>query len=541
MVSKLLGLVFMVACAGIVQGQIYDFTLPQRMGSMINSSADESNPVLSPNDSLLYFVRTFDPNNVGGIYDQDIWTSKKEKDRWNKPKPMAQFNNKLNNGVICEKINPKDSSEQILYLLTAYGNEKDTKKGISVSTKKPKDTLWGISSRMPIPDLDIDGKYVSYFLSEDQTVLIFSYEGSDSEGEEDLYYALKSSEGWSIPEHLGAAINSPGFEISPFLTAGNDTLFFSSNGFKGLGDADIYYSVRKGKWNNWTKPMNLGKTINTPYFDAYFSLKNNKAMWSSNREGKDLDIWNAWAIAPPKLTYTSSQKDVSEFQGNDGEVDITITSGIPPYKYTWSNGLTTQDLSNARKGEYKLTILDSIGQKIQLTFTLNEPPAKEQNLIRFPNIQYAFNKWSFVNDSTVNSYDSLVSVAKLLQDYPKLTIELISHTDARGDLELNQILSENRAKSCYIYLVNDLHIDPRRIVPIGKGESEPANWYDPSTQSYVKLTEEFINGKKENTALFEYLNQLNRRTEGRVLSLDFNPQTAAPAPKSYMEFQILPR
>jgi outer membrane protein OmpA-like peptidoglycan-associated protein len=541
MVSKLLTLVLIVTCTGFVRGQIYDFTTPQRMGSFVNTSADESNPVLASNDSLLYFVRTFDANNVGGIYDQDIWTSKRENGQWNKPKPLNMFNNKLNNAVISEQINTKDSTENLLFLLTAYGTEKDTKKGISVSTKKANDTLWSAVNRLPIPDLDIDGKYVSYFLSADQSALVFSFEGSGSEGEEDLYYALKTAEGWSIPEHLGAAINSPGFEISPFLTAGNDTLFFSSNGFKGLGDADIYYSVRKGKWNNWTKPMNLGKTINTPYFDAYFSLKNNKAMWSSNREGKDLDIWNAWAIAPPKLTHTSSLKDVSEFQGNDGQVDITVTSGIPPYKYTWSNGLTTQDLTNARKGEYKVTILDSIGQKLQLAFTLNEPPAQEQNLIRFPNIQYAFNKWSFVNDSTVNSYDSLKSVAKLLQDYPKLTIELISHTDARGDLELNQILSENRAKSCYIYLVNELHIDPRRIVPIGKGESEPANWFDPSTQSIVKLTEDFINAKKENTGLFEYLNQLNRRTEGRVLRLDFDPKSAAPAPKSYMEFQILPR
>ena len=53
--------------------------------------------------------------------------------------------------------------------------------------------------------------------------------------------------------------------------------------------------------------------------------------------------------------------------------------------------------------------------------------------------------------------------------------------------------------------------------------------------------EEFIQSKKENEVLYEYLHQLNRRTEGKVLRLDFNPTTATEAPSSYMEFQILPK
>ena len=57
----------------------------------------------------------------------------------------------------------------------------------------------------------------------------------------------------------------------------------------------------------------------------------------------------------------------------------------------------------------------------------------------------------------------------------------------------------------------------------------------------IKLNEEFIQSKKENDVLFEYLHQLNRRTEGKVLRLDFNAKTAAEAPASYMEFQILPK
>ncbi|MFM7596696.1 MAG: OmpA family protein [Flavobacteriales bacterium] len=522
--------------------QIYEFTTPTRFGTTLNTSADESNAVLTPEGNMLYFVRTYDPKNTGGIYDQDIWISKKTNDGWGVPYALKSLNNKLHNAVISESVYPLDSSQRILYLISAYGTERDLEKGITLATRNKLDSNWLVKKKLSIPGLDVDGKYVGYTMSRDQNVLIVSYEGPSSEGEEDLYYSMYGSDGWSELEHLGSTINSPGFEISPFLSPNNDTLYFASNGFKGQGDADIYYSVRKGKWNSWSKPINLGKTINTPYFDAYFSLIDNRAIWSSNRDGNDLDLWSAWAIEPPKLMIKVHEiKHTSEFQGADGMIDIEIVSGVKPYKYQWSNGMTTQDIASLRKGNYKVQITDSIGQKTSQTFEINEPEAEEQRIIRFPNIQYEFNKWTFINDSMVSSYDSLKSVAKLLGDYPNLIIELISHTDSRGEETRNQMLSENRAKACYKYLVQELHIDPRRIIPVGKGESEPAMWFDPTQNKAIKLTEEFIQSKKENEVLFEYLHQLNRRTEGKVLRLDFNPKTAPEAPASFLEFQILPK
>ena len=524
----------------ICWGQLYEFSTPERLPGLVNSSAEESNPVRSSNGKTLYFVRTYDTKNIGGIYDQDIWYSNLSNGQWMAPKPLVSLNNKLHNAVVSEVLTPKDSLTK-LYVLASYATQNDTRKGIQAAERKYGDSLWNLKAKLPIPGLDISGKYVGYFLSSDETVLIVSYEGSDSEGEEDLYISLKSGDEWSDLEHMGATINSPGYEIAPFLSAGHDTLFFSSNGFKGLGDADIFYSVRKGKWNSWTKPVNLGKSINTPYFDGYFSMLGNKALWASNREGKDLDLWSAWAIPPPKLLYSASVSDATVFQGADGGINLTITSGVPPFKVQWSNGQNVKELKNLRKGEYKVTVTDSIGQKFQAAFQINEPAATVESMIRFPNIQYQFGSWDFVVDSTINCLDSLKGIARLLEDYPKLVIELISHTDARGEANRNQVLSENRAKACYRYLVTELNIDPRRIVPVGKGESSPAKWFDPEQGNYVELTEDFILQKKENTVLYEYLNQLNRRTEGKVLRLDFDPINAPKAPKEFMEFQSLPK
>ncbi len=522
-----------------VFGQLYEFSKAERLPGLINSSAEESNPVLSHDGKSLYFVRTFDTKNSGGIYDQDIWFSSLIHGTWIAPKPLTPLNNKLHNAVISTHLSQEDSLTR-MYVLSSYAQQ-DVRKGISIAERNKGDTSWILKGKLPIPSLDISGKYVGYFLSKDESVLIVSYEGSDSEGEEDLYFSIKTGDEWSDLETMGSTVNSPGYEISPFLSPGKDTLFFSSSGFKGLGDADIFYSVRKSKWNAWSKPVNLGPGINTSNFEAYFSLNGNKALWSSNREGKDLDLWTAWAIPPPKLLYTVSVKDVSTFQGNDGSINVKVTSGVPPYKFQWSNGQSAGDLSNLRKGEYKLTITDSIGQKVQETLQINEPVAKVESVIRFPNIQYKFGSWDFISDSTVNSLDSLKAIAKLLEDYPKMVIELISHTDSRGEVPRNQVLSENRAKACYKYLVTDLHIDPRRIVPVGKGESIPSQWFDPMQKTSVVLTEEFIQQQKDNPMLFEYLHQLNRRTEGRILRLDFDPTTAPSAPKEYLEFQAIPK
>lgn len=531
-------IVFMIF-AFETKAQIHQFTQPQRLGNFVNSSAEESNPVFSEDHLTLYFVRTFETKNVGGIYDQDIWTSQYKQGQWVIPKPLLGLNNKWHNAIIAERFSNQDSTTR-LYLNAGYLGDKDSKKGVQLAEKKKGDSIWVLKNKLNIPSLNFQGKYVNYSLSSDGKVLLFSYEGSDSEGEEDLYYSLLTDEGWSEPEHMGSVINTPGFEISPFLSKNNDTLFFASDGHKGFGQADIYYSVRKNNWTSWNKPINLGPTINTPYFDAYFSLYGNNATWSSNREGKDLDLWNAIAIMPPKLKYETKITEISGFQNADGSIEITVISGVPPYKFQWSNGQTIPKIQTLRRGDYSLTIIDSIGQKMSATFHLDEPQAEEQKKIRFPNVQYEYNKWTFINNNQVNSFDSLKLVAQLLKDYPNLIIELISHTDARGDADRNLILSLNRAKACYIYLVQELKIDPRRIIPVGLGESEPATWYDPIKKEQVLLTEDYILTFKDDPSVFENLNQINRRTEGKILRLDFNPQTAPKAPKEYMEFQVLP-
>ncbi len=61
-----------------LSGQIFQFEPPHRFDSIINSEAEEMVPLLSLEGDKLYFARTFDPRNKGGLSGgQDIWISKK--------------------------------------------------------------------------------------------------------------------------------------------------------------------------------------------------------------------------------------------------------------------------------------------------------------------------------------------------------------------------------------------------------------------------------------------------------------------------------
>jgi len=250
--------------------QIWDFTGINKLPGTVNSAADESLPIFSKDSSVLYFIRSFDKNNKGGEMDQDIWMSYRQADgSYTDCKQLSALNSKYNNGVVGIS-----KSGDALYVLHSYEGKKDLEKGIAVS--KSKGSGWETPVKIEIPGLDIDGDFYGFHISEDENVMLISYKGPGTTGEEDLYVSLKSETGWSAPLNMGTTINTSGFEVSPFLSKNRDTLFFASNGHGGYGDADIFYSVNKGSWTSWSKPVNLGEKINTSKFDFCFSYSGNQ-------------------------------------------------------------------------------------------------------------------------------------------------------------------------------------------------------------------------------------------------------------------------
>jgi hypothetical protein len=118
------------------------------------------------------------------------------------------------------------------------------------------------------------------------------------------------------------------------------------------------------------------------------------------------------------------------------------------------------------------------------------------------NIYYDFDKWA-IRPEAANTLDKL---AVFLKDNPGITVELGSHTDARGSDDYNLSLSDKRAKSAVDYLVASQSIDFEKITSKGYGETQLVNKCD------------------DGQSCSENEHQMNRRTEIKITGiLDEDP------------------
>ncbi len=417
MKKKITLLAVLVAVGTNVNAQFWDITTPQRLGGTVNSPAEESMPVFSKDSSILYFTRTHDANNTGGEFDQDIWYSKRDASgNYTNCEKVKGLNNNFNNAVLGLS---RDGNT--VYLLNAYSGKKDTEKGIATSVQKG--SGWESPKKLEIPGLDIEGDFYGFHVNDAENVIIISYKGPNSIGEEDLYVSTKSGSTWSTPVHMGNVINSKGFEISPFLNKSQDTLFFSSNGHGGQGDADIFYSVKQGSWSSWSKPVNLGSKINSPKFDAFFTVAGNQIYWSSNRESERADIYLAYIKTPPPVSIACKGTNVTVFSGSDGKVDATVSGGVEPYSFSWSNGAKSEDINGVKKGEYTVTVTDAIGQTATCSSTISEPlPPQDISFKHF--FEYNADKLA-VNEGKLQQFVNQVE-QQLKGGREKVTISIYS-------------------------------------------------------------------------------------------------------------------
>jgi outer membrane protein OmpA-like peptidoglycan-associated protein len=104
-----------------------------------------------------------------------------------------------------------------------------------------------------------------------------SVQRKDTYGEHDLYVSFLRKDGtWTKPMNMGSSLNTLGDESTPYLAADNVTLYFSTSGRPGYGDNDIFVCKRlDNSWTNWSVPLNLGPEINTVGWDAYYSTPAN--------------------------------------------------------------------------------------------------------------------------------------------------------------------------------------------------------------------------------------------------------------------------
>ena len=99
----------------------------------------------------------------------------------------------------------------------------------------------------------------------------------------DIYRIKKLPNGkWSKALNLGPQINTPYDEEGPYLHPDGTSLFFASKGHNTMGGYDIFVS-HIDENEKWSVPENLGYPINTPDDDVYYvpSVDGRRAYYAS--------------------------------------------------------------------------------------------------------------------------------------------------------------------------------------------------------------------------------------------------------------------
>lgn len=257
---------------------------PESLGPNVNSIYEELDPKISPDGKTLFFTRKFHPDNTGGFKDgDDIWFSSshvigkkknaetgKEEDlvEWSKAENIGPpLNTKENNYL--QAITPDGNT---ILIANVYNKDGTQAPGVSISYKTEEG--WAYPEKQMVTDYYNLSPNANYFLTNDGRFLLMALERKDTKGKLDIYVSERKGDNrWSKPKNLGASINTTQNDYSPFLAADGVTLFFSSSGHAGFGSEDIFMTVRQDDtWENWSEPQNLGDGINTPNSDSKYNI-----------------------------------------------------------------------------------------------------------------------------------------------------------------------------------------------------------------------------------------------------------------------------
>ena len=351
--------------------------------------------------------------------------------------------------------------------------------------------------------------------------LYFASDMPGTFGQSDIFVVDVNNDGTlGTPENLGSAINTEGQESFPFINTNGD-LYFSSNGYPGLGGFDVFKSneldqkVKAGSNRNF--PIeNIGKPVNSPFddFGYYENLVTKRVYFSSNREGgKGSDDIYTFEITECKqrVAGTVQDKNTDEllpnstvvlFDGEGNELERKTVGYDATFEFDL--GCKMEYLVRGEKETYTsdekrfTTPMKTQDLRLQLLLEKDEqeiePCDDLAKVLDIPIIYFDFDKFNIRYDAEIE----LQKVLAVLNKYPTMNIDIRSHTDCRATMAYNERLSENRAQSTRQYLI-DNGIAADRLTAKGYGESQLVNdcGCEPTNESSCSEEEHQLNRRSE--------------------------------------------
>jgi outer membrane protein OmpA-like peptidoglycan-associated protein/tetratricopeptide (TPR) repeat protein len=499
---------------------------PINLGPGVNTKDPEYFPTITVDGKTLLFTRRLEDKRVAVYGEQeDFFVSNLSTfNTWETAVPMPKNINTINNEGA-----PTISADgrSLIFVACAdesgsYGDNRKGKGSCDLFYTKRLGSQWIDPVNLPgaintgnwetQPSLSADGKTL-YFVRRIMT--------RGGRPDSDIYTSTLKDDGtWDTPVRLPATVNTPYMEESVLIHPDGKTLYFSSQGHRGMGGLDIFVSRMNDK-GEWGTAENLGYPINSSADEnsLLVSADGEIAFFASDREGGfgDLDLY--YFIMPEKFRPVKTLYF-------DGLVFDATTKKPLPGKFS---------LVNIKTGA---EVIKSEADQVNGTFTVSLPINEEYALsVSYPgytffsqnfNMTLADNQESFHMDVPMNpivsgtttalknvffdldkatlrpeSYVELNKLRDQLKANPTMKIEIGGHTDTRGDAARNLQLSDARAKSVKDYLIQQ-GIEASRLSSKGYGETMPI-FSDEAIAKMVKETER------------EKAHQENRRTEYKIV------------------------
>lgn len=141
-------------------------------------------------------------------------------------------------------------------------------------------------------DTDFSNPSVQSLYAPDWNERLF-YSAAGENGTRDIFMTELQDTLWSQPVAVKELSSSNGNEVYPMLSPDGKTMYFSSDGFYGLGGYDLYCSTWDDANRRWSMPRNMGIPFSSPDDDFLFiDTEDEKySFFASTRDCPDDSIW----------------------------------------------------------------------------------------------------------------------------------------------------------------------------------------------------------------------------------------------------------
>ncbi len=443
-------------------------------------------PALSVDQETLYFTRR---EGFGHENDEDVFFCTRDGEGWTVPKSISPNINTTDN----EGAATISADGRMLVFTSCDGRRGYGSCDLYVSYKEgdnwsePKNMGDEINSASweAQPSLSADGRTI-YFVSK----------RPNGFGGKDIYAATQNRRGkWQPAVNLGNKVNSNKDDISPFIHANGESLYFASNGHTGMGGLDIYRSELSD--SVWSEPVNLGYPLNDAHdqLSLYISSDSRSGVYTIEKSIDHEFTSKLYSFDLPDTFQVTHHSAYLKGTVTDEKTGAPLASTIKIYKLDDSDFYSELE-SDKINGTYTIVLTEGNRYGIYVTspgyifkdfaFRFEDVASFDKNLLDIQlqkvevgtktvlgNIFFDFDDHKLKNESM----SELRVVYYFLRRNPGVKVEISGHTDSFGSKNYNLQLSEKRAQTVYDFLISrgikDIQLSYR-----GYGDQQPLSTED---------------------------------------------------------------